>query len=53
VLSPPFAIRFGHAALAAHWVLLAGVTAAVQPFGPVLSAASYARWRHGAPLALR
>lgn len=31
VLSPPLAIRFGHAALAAHWVLLAALWLSLAP----------------------
>ena len=46
VLSPPLAIRFGHAALAAHWVVLAALWLSLADGADRPSLA--ARWRLGA-----
>lgn len=46
VLSPPFVFRYGHAALAAHWVLLASLWLSLRP------GAATATWRNAAAWAV-
>jgi hypothetical protein len=44
VLSPPLAYRFGHAALSAHWVLLAAIWLALKYDANVPSRGGSVRW---------
>jgi Family of unknown function (DUF6311) len=44
VMTPPFAFRFGHPALAAHWLFVAGLWLYFRPGADVPSGTSLAGW---------